>query len=95
MKSLNEILIHTLQKLFHLCNFMVKGWWQYDARTCEELEEAYMQKLTNVEILICGELYVINFKENFQFPKRNPSKKRYIKRDIPRNLDVKGIAGIR
>lgn len=46
------------------------------------------------EILICGELYIIDFSNKVQYPKRNPSRKRFIKRDACSNLDVKGVAGI-
>lgn len=74
---------------------IIKGWWQYDPRTNQDIEEACKLNFTSFEILICGELYVIDFENKIQYPKRNPSRKRYIKRDTCENIDVKGIAGIK
>ncbi|XP_074034338.1 E3 ubiquitin-protein ligase rnf146 isoform X2 [Leptinotarsa decemlineata] len=71
------------------------GWWQYDERASEEIEEAFKLGIPSFELIICGELYVIDFKHKFQYPKRNSSRKRSIKRDKINNVVVKGVAGLR
>ncbi|KAG5898417.1 hypothetical protein JTB14_030394 [Gonioctena quinquepunctata] len=69
------------------------GWWQYDERASEEIEEAFKLDIPGFELIICGELYVIDFTHSFQYPKRSPSRKRSIKRDKISNVVVKGVAG--
>ncbi|KAJ8919659.1 hypothetical protein NQ315_006187 [Exocentrus adspersus] len=49
------------------------GWWKYDERTSEEIEQAYKLELSAFELIICGELYVIDFDCKHQYPKRCPS----------------------
>lgn len=63
-------------------------------RSSEEIESAFKLQLDSYEILICGELYVVDFKSKVQYPKKNPSRKRSIKRDQV-DIDSKGVAGIR
>uniref|UniRef100_A0A1Y1MDW2 E3 ubiquitin-protein ligase n=1 Tax=Photinus pyralis TaxID=7054 RepID=A0A1Y1MDW2_PHOPY len=71
------------------------GWWQYDPRTNEDIEEAFKLNYSQFQILICGETYVIDFENKVQYPKKNPSRKRFIKRDTSDNIaNFKGIAGI-
>lgn len=69
------------------------GWWKYDERSNEDIEEASKQNLNAIQILICGELYIIDFKQKVQYPKKNPSRKRYIKRDL-NFQNAKGVAGL-
>ncbi|CAH2005086.1 unnamed protein product [Acanthoscelides obtectus] len=71
------------------------GWWRYDERANEEIEEAFKAELPNFELIICGELYVVDFKSNYQYSKRCPTRKRAIRRDKIDNVVVKGVAGIR
>lgn len=70
------------------------GWWEYESRSANEIEIAYQQKLNELEILLCGDLYVIDFVNLRQYQKESPHKKRKIKRDLKRHGPVKGIAGI-
>jgi hypothetical protein len=51
--------------------------------------------LSQIEILICGEIYVIDVTNFYQYCKKTPSRKRCIKRDKIENLIVKGEAGLR
>lgn len=74
--------------------FWITGWWRYDERAHGEIEEAFKLGLHNFEIIICGELYIIDFDNNFQYPKKYPSRKRCLKREKLNNLHVKGIAGL-
>lgn len=69
------------------------GWWMYDERTTADIEEIYNLGETNFEIMICGVLYVIDFKGNVQYRKKDPRKKRKIKRDR-KSIPNKGVAGI-
>ncbi|XP_015834013.1 E3 ubiquitin-protein ligase rnf146 isoform X2 [Tribolium castaneum] len=70
------------------------GWWRYDPRTNEDIEQAFQLNLPLVEILICGEIYVIDITNNWQYCKKTPTRKRSIKRDKIENLVVKGEAGL-
>ncbi|CAD1478758.1 unnamed protein product, partial [Heterotrigona itama] len=58
-----------------------EGWWKYDSRTSQDLEAIYNLGSAQCEILICGMLYVIDFKNNCQYRKHQPYYKRNIKRD--------------
>lgn len=73
----------------------IQGWWQYDTRSTEEIETAFSQNISSYELLICGDLYVIDFENKVQYPKKNPLRKRSVKRDKPENVNSKGVAGLR
>lgn len=45
------------------------GWWLYEERHRSPIEEAYAQKLTSIELLIAGFMYIINFADMKQFRK--------------------------
>lgn len=70
------------------------GWWQYDERTSTEIESAYQKGEKQVEVLIAGFLYVIDFDEHHQFRRCDPFRQRRVKRDL-QTIPKKGIAGIR
>lgn len=70
-----------------------KGWWQYDERTCVEIEEAYARKDKSVDILIAGAIYVIDFEGMVQYQRNSNSRKRKIKRDTI-GAEKKGVAGM-
>lgn len=38
------------------------GWWQYDERTSDEIERAFVERLSACELSIAGFLYTIDFK---------------------------------
>lgn len=71
------------------------GWWQYDARTNDEIEMAFLHKKNYLEVQLCGSVYGIDLNENVQYCKDTPNRKRDIKRDS-KNLSVfsKGVAGL-
>lgn len=69
------------------------GWWLYDERTSTDLEEMFKLGESSCEMLICGTLYVIDFKNYQQYRKNDVTKKRRIKRDI-KTAERKGIAGL-
>jgi E3 ubiquitin-protein ligase RNF146 len=66
----------------------------YDERTSMELEEMFKLGESSCEMLICGTLYVIDFKHSQQYRKDEPTKSRRIKRDL-KTAKKKGIAGLR
>jgi E3 ubiquitin-protein ligase RNF146 len=75
-------------------NSCLLGWWLYDERTNMDLEELFKLGESSCEMLICGTLYVIDFKNLQQYRKHDPTKKRRIKRDL-KTAENKGIAGLR
>ena len=72
------------------------GWWEYDARTAQEIEHHHKKGDKHCELLIAGFLYSIDLENMLQCRRNEPHRKRQIKRDLPTNVtDKKGIAGIR
>ena len=69
------------------------GWWRFEERNNEDLEEAFLSGNQEFETIICGYLYVINFVRMEQYQKNYPTRKRKIKRDL-KTSDSKGIAGL-
>ena len=69
------------------------GWWMFEERNNQELEEAFRSGKQRVEMMICGHLYVIDFVRKEQFQKNMPTKKRQIKRDL-KSSEKEGVAGL-
>lgn len=80
---------------FSLVLDLIQGWWKYDSRATEDIEEAFQLNLPEFDLIICGELYVIDLTHRYQYPKADPGRKRSIKRDKVGNLVVKGVAGLK
>lgn len=72
----------------------VLGWWQYDERTCQEIEDAYKSGQKQCTILVAGYLYVVDFEQMLQQRQTDPLRKRQVKRDLA-NIPKKGVAGLR
>lgn len=70
------------------------GWWAYDEKTSPEVEKAFKSGQRSCTLLIAGFLYVVDFENMFQTRKNEPGRRRRIKRD-KRDVDRKGVAGIR
>ncbi|XP_031553801.1 E3 ubiquitin-protein ligase RNF146-B-like isoform X2 [Actinia tenebrosa] len=70
------------------------GWWQYDDKTSREVEAAFKNGKRSCTLLIAGFLYLIDFENMFQMRRNEPGRRRRIKRD-KRDVDSKGVAGIR
>lgn len=70
-----------------------QGWWKYDERTSEEIENAYINKLDSLDVLIAGAVYIIDLKNKIQYQKNRNWRRREIKRDIV-TASRKGIAGM-
>lgn len=72
----------------------LEGWWSYDSRSNQEIEESYDSKKPNTfDILICGEIYTLDFGQMVQYMKNNPTRKRRIRRER-KGFHMKGVAGI-
>jgi E3 ubiquitin-protein ligase RNF146 len=71
------------------------GWWKFEARNNEELENAFQRDGTTniVEILICGRIYIMNLTNMEQYRKDGSGKKRRLKRDAV-FAQCKGVAGL-
>lgn len=71
------------------------GWWKYDIRTNREIETAFSAQQCELDVTLCGQVYVIDLITNVQYCKDWPQRKRDIKRDSHDSNDfVKGVAGI-
>ncbi|XP_031635261.1 E3 ubiquitin-protein ligase rnf146 isoform X2 [Contarinia nasturtii] len=70
------------------------GWWQYDERTCQEIEDAYKKAQKQCTILVAGNLYLVDFDQMLQKRQTDPSRKRQVKRDLA-TIPKKGVAGLR
>lgn len=73
---------------------MFLGWWQYDERTSQELEEAFKIAEGSCSILVAGFVYTVDFNEMVQSRKNDPSRQRRVKRDLA-TIPKKGVAGLR
>ncbi|CAH8506824.1 unnamed protein product [Schistosoma rodhaini] len=71
-----------------------QGWWQYDERTCNELENAFNKQLSSYELTIAGYVYSIDLKNMTQIRKDRSGRLRRIKRDLL-TCEKKGVAGIK
>jgi len=69
------------------------GWWKFEERNNEELEENFSLGQKVFETMICGNLYIIDFQAMEQFQKGYPNRKRKIKRDLKTSY-CKGVAGL-
>lgn len=69
------------------------GWWQYDERTSNELEDKYKRDIKVFDMLIAGFLYVIDFENMLQVRRNDPTRRRKIKRDR-KDIPKKGVAGL-
>ena len=70
------------------------GWWQYDQRTSNELEDRLKRDIKAFEILIAGFLYVIDLETMVQVRRNDPTRRRRIKRDLA-TIPKKGVAGLK
>lgn len=70
------------------------GWWQYDERTSQEIEEAKCRGDKFCTILVAGYVYVVDFETMLQQRQNDPSRKRQVKRDLA-STPKKGVAGLR
>uniref|UniRef100_A0A182NAS0 E3 ubiquitin-protein ligase n=1 Tax=Anopheles dirus TaxID=7168 RepID=A0A182NAS0_9DIPT len=70
------------------------GWWQYDERTSQELEEAYLRGEKSCKILVAGFVYIVSFEHKCQIRQNDYSRIRRIKRDLV-TIPKKGVAGLR
>ena len=70
------------------------GWWMYEEKTSDELEEGFSRHVPFIKIQISGFMYVIDYEKMLQVREDHPNRKRKIKRDILECDGLKGIAGL-
>ena len=92
--SSENVNIATFEGTFHWYYEGRNGWWLFDARASEEIEEEFQNKSAQCEVMIAGFIYIIDFTNMVQYRKDTPSRKRQIKRDQAESK-TKGIAGLR
>lgn len=93
------IIYHSLHfNHIQLANFLalnsITGWWQYDGRTCHDIEDAYKNGEKHCTILVAGYVYIVDFEQMLQQRQNDPSRKRQVKRDLA-SVPKKGVAGLR
>ncbi|KAI1285599.1 E3 ubiquitin-protein ligase [Halotydeus destructor] len=71
------------------------GWWLYDKRDIDQIEDAFQKKVSKCELLIAGFVYVIDFEKMMQYRRNEPQRQRRVKRDHLDTESTKGIAGLR
>jgi len=73
-----------------------EGWWLYDPRTSEEIEDAYKERKAKCVIQVAGFDYVVNFEDMVQFRQDRPERRRRILRSdmVEDTAVVKGVAGL-
>lgn len=74
--------------------FYFLGWWLYDERTSQEIEDSYKKGDKFCTILVAGYVYVVDFESMLQQRQNDPSRKRQVKRDLS-TTPKKGVAGLR
>lgn len=81
---------------FHVCFFGPShlGWWQYDDRTSQDLEEAFKKGERSCTILVAGYVYIVDFDAMVQQRQNEPARCRRVKRDLA-TIPKKGVAGLR
>lgn len=70
------------------------GWWEYDSRTSLELEEVHGAGVKELEMMIAGYIYIIDFNAMVQKRKSAQQIQRKIKRD-KNVIDKIGVAGLK
>lgn len=88
-----RIYIHYSIK-FNQFFLLTLGWWQYDERTCQEIEDAYKNGQKQCTILVAGYVYIVDFDQMLQQRQSDPLRKRQVKRDLA-TIPKKGVAGLR
>ncbi len=70
------------------------GWWKFDDRTNGFIEENRAAGEDKFDLLICGNMYVIDIAGKIQYRKDGTGRVRRIKQDVPSKVDAKGTAGL-
>ncbi|XP_020816242.1 E3 ubiquitin-protein ligase RNF146 isoform X3 [Drosophila serrata] len=70
------------------------GWWQYDDRTSQDIEEAFKKGDKSCTILVAGYVYIVDLEQLVQQRQNEPTRCRRVKRDLA-TIPKKGVAGLR
>lgn len=79
-----------------MTRFVITGWWQYDDRTSQDIEDAFQRMEKTSSILVAGHLYIVDFEAvpMTQLRHDDHSRRRRVKRDLG-SIPKKGVAGLR
>jgi E3 ubiquitin-protein ligase RNF146 len=75
-----------------------QGFWAFDERSSEEIEQAFVDNKNHLLINIAGYTYCIDFQNMIQYPQHKRNRIRKIKRceDLSEiSAEIKGVAGVR
>jgi len=92
----NQILLNQQEgqeKVFSWFYEGKNGWWKFDTRSDDDMEAAFKGNQEKIQMLLCGNLYVIDFKNLIQYRQDGSGRIRRIKRDVS-NAFAKGTAGL-
>eukprot|EP00099_Drosophila_melanogaster_P002620 NP_001137978.1 uncharacterized protein Dmel_CG8786, isoform C [Drosophila melanogaster] len=70
------------------------GWWQYDDRTSQDIEDAFKKGDKSCTILVAGYVYIVDLEQLVQQRQNEPTRCRRVKRDLA-TIPKKGVAGLR
>ncbi|UJR22450.1 hypothetical protein I4U23_025508 [Adineta vaga] len=70
------------------------GWWLYDQRTNDEIDQSFRRGDRRLEILIVGHLYVVDFENMNQYRLNDTQRRRRIKYDLI-SAPKKGVGGLK
>ncbi|CAF0932548.1 unnamed protein product [Rotaria sordida] len=70
------------------------GWWMYDQRTNDEIDQSFRRGDRRLEILVVGQLYVIDFENMHQYRLNDTQRRRRIKYDLM-SAPKKGVGGLK
>jgi E3 ubiquitin-protein ligase RNF146 len=69
------------------------GWWKFEERNNQDIEDAFHAGQEQMDTLICGNMYTVDFVSLCQFNRDDATRKRRIKRDSVLAQSV-GVAGM-
>ncbi|XP_037934350.1 E3 ubiquitin-protein ligase rnf146 isoform X2 [Teleopsis dalmanni] len=70
------------------------GWWQYDDRTSQDIEEAYKKGEKSCTVMVAGYVYIVDLVNMLQLRQNDATRCRRVKRDLA-TIPKKGVAGLR
>ncbi|CAG5111644.1 Oidioi.mRNA.OKI2018_I69.chr2.g5925.t1.cds [Oikopleura dioica] len=71
------------------------GWWEFDPRTSDKIEDAFRQSQATVDFPIGQRTYEINFEAKRQYQQNDTGKKRKVTRSSRRDIqNLRGVAGV-
>lgn len=85
---------HSIPNFSFLSKCLTLGWWQYDDRTSQDIEDAFKKGDKSCTILVAGYVYIVDLEQLVQQRQNEPTRCRRVKRDLA-TIPKKGVAGLR